>query len=47
MLNFLLRAFALATVVALFKRLVTRQPPSRPYRKADTKWPSRSYHEPS
>lgn len=38
---------SLATLVLLFKRLVTRRPPSRPYRKAESKWPSRSYREPS
>ncbi|HEU4684066.1 MAG TPA: hypothetical protein VFS39_06155 [Nitrospira sp.] len=31
----------------LFKRLITRKPRRLPYRKAESKWPQRSYREPS
>mgnify|MGYP003444200811 len=43
----LFATLSLMTLAVLFKRLVTRKPPSRPYRKAESKWPSRSYREPS
>ena len=43
----LFATLSLMTLAVLFKRLVTRKPPSPPYRKAESKWPSRSYREPS
>jgi len=47
MLARLFTALSLATLAILFKRLVIRKPPARPYRKAESKWPTRSYREPS
>jgi hypothetical protein len=43
----LITALSLTTLVVLFKRIVTRKPRPLPYRKQESKWPSRSYREPS
>lgn len=47
MLARLLTTLSLVTLAVLFKRLVTRKPQSHPYHRPESKWPSRSYREPS
>ena len=46
MLTRLLTALSLMVLPALFKRLFIRKPPTPPYRKAESNWPS-SYRKPS
>jgi len=47
MLSKLLQAATLTTLVVLIKRLFIRKKHPLPYRRPESRWPRRSYREPS